>query len=102
MEFLAEILIRDGVSSVLIVVLAFIWRDINRISKKVEGFNARLYHSDGSAIYQSVKECDDQMNVCRKDLNNLGMKVHKNTNDIMRMEIRFNALAERIEKNLKL
>lgn len=98
MELLAEILIRDGVSSALIVVLIFIWRDINRISKKVDGFNARLYRKDGTPIYQSAGECDEQMNLCRRDINNIGMKVHQNTNDITRLETRVNMLADKAGK----
>lgn len=98
MEILAEILIRDGVSSALIVVLIFIWRDISRISKKVEGFNARLYNKDGSLIYQSVRECDDQMNTCRKDINNLGMKVHENTNDLIKIKIQVETISGQLKK----
>lgn len=98
MEFLTEILIRDGVSSALIVVLVFIWRDINRISKKVDSFNARLYRKDGAPIYQSVKECDEEMTTCRQDINNIGMKVHKNTNDLLRLEIQLATLSDKIKK----
>lgn len=98
MEILADLLIRDGVSTALIVVLIFIWRDINRISKKVDGFNARLYRNDGAPIYQNVKECDDQMNICRNDLNNLGMKVHKLNNDFIRLEMQVSTLTDQAKK----
>ena len=98
MEILAELLIRDGVSTALIIVLIFIWRDISRISRKVDSFTARLYAKDGRPIYQSVKECDDQMNTCRNDINNIGMKVHQITNDMIRMEIKVATIAEKIKK----
>lgn len=98
MDILAEILIRDGVSSALIVVLIFIWRDINRISKKVDGFNARLYRKDGMPIYQNVKECDDQMNTCCNDIDNIGVKLQQLANDMARMEIRLAAITDKIKK----
>lgn len=98
MDILAEILIRDGVSSALIVVLIFIWRDISRISKKVDSFNTRLYRKDGHPIYQSVDECDQQMGTCRNDINNIGMKVHQLTNDMLKMEIKLATITDKINK----
>lgn len=98
MEVLTEILIRDGVSSALIVVLIFIWRDISRISRKVDSFNTRLYRKDGQPIYQSADECDLQMGTCRKDINNIGMKVHQITNDLIRLEIKVATVAEQLNK----
>ena len=100
MEFLAELLIRDGVSSALIIVLIFIWRDISRISKKVDGFNGRLYRQDGAPIYQSAEECDLQMGACRNDINNIGMKVHQINNELIRMEMKVATLADQIKKGV--
>lgn len=98
MEIITDILIRDGVSSALIVVLIFIWRDISRISRKVDSFNTRLYHKDGQPIYQNVDDCDQQMGTCRNDINNIGMKVHQITNDLIRLEIKVATMAEQINK----
>lgn len=98
METLIEILIRDGVSSALIVVLVFIWREISRISKKVDSFNTRLYRKDGHPIYQNAADCGQQMVTCRSDISNLDMKIHQITNDIVKMEIRLAAVTAKINK----
>lgn len=97
MEIIADLLIKDGISSALIVVLIFIWRDISRISKKVDSFNSKIY-KDGNPIYQSVKECAVQMNTCRNDINSLGMKIHQNTNDLVKAEMRISVLEAGWEK----
>lgn len=101
MEILTDILIRDGISSTLIVVLIFIWRDISRISRKVDSFSRRLYHKDGQPIYQSVEECGEEMAVCRKDINNIGTKVHKLSNDMARIEMQLAALCEQLNRKGK-
>lgn len=98
MDMLTEILIRDGVSSALIVVLIFIWREISRISKKVASFNTRLYRKDGHPIYQNADDCGRQMNTCRNDISNLDLKIHQITNDVFKMEIRLAAVAAKIDK----
>lgn len=97
MEFLLELLINDGVSTALIIVLFFIWREISGISKRIDGFNAKLYRN-GMPLFQSVEVCEKDMHACRNDLNNIGMKVHKNTNDIIRLEMRIATLAESKQK----
>lgn len=91
MEIITDLLIKDGVSSALIVVLIFIWRDISRISKKVDSFNGKIYRN-GNPIYQSVKECGAQMAVCRKDINDLDFKVHQNATGLVRAEMRLDML----------
>ena len=97
MEFLLELLINDGISTTLIVVLVFIWREISGISKRIEGFNAKLYRN-GMPLFQNVETCEKDMHACCNDINNLGMKVHKNTNDIIRLEMHIATLAENKRK----
>ena len=97
METLTALLISDGVSSVLIVILVFTWRDIRRLSKRVESFNTRLYHPDGTLVYQSAKDCDDQMRICKTDINNIGTKVDANGKDLIRLEERVNGLSNKQE-----
>lgn len=98
MEFLLELLVNDGVSTALIVVLVFIWREINGISKRMDGFNAKLYRN-GLPLFQSVETCEKEMSACRRDINNIGMKVHQNTNDITRLEAHVASVAENKRKD---
>ena len=64
---LIAFLANEGISAILIVVLAVISRDIRRISKEVKGFNGKLYRN-GLPIYQEAAECTDRMDAHDKRL----------------------------------
>lgn len=94
-QVVVELLVNNGVSGVLAVLIGMMLRSINQIKADfkaiTEATNKKLYDPvTGKPHYQYASDCDKRMNELEQDIHGVESKVNNHESDIKTIKLNLN------------
>lgn len=90
-----DLLVNNGVSGILAVLIAMMLRSINQIKADfktmTDAVNKKLYDpTTGKPHYRYASDCDRRMKDLEDDINSVGSKVNQHENAIQILQVSIN------------